>query len=720
VTETGPQRLKILLRAAVFLLVLAGPVAWWLPSPALAVPPQTDEVSVHAAQMVKEQLQRFRETEVEKLRAKVVQAMLAGDRKTAKRLGAKANDPVLDKLTQWIDLVYLARADYFENAGKFLEQNRGWPRASRIGARIEADLYKTPRPAEQMLAYLTANPPRTVAGKLALARAHRLLGDDARAVEIVREVWRGSRLSAGAEKAIFKRYKDHITKADHLERLERHIYRGHTSAATRQARKLSKAHVTMTKAAVALLKRHRRAMKSYRKVTKALVDNPALQFALAKYWHKRKKYAQARKVVVKIQAAHPKLPEPQGWWSLRVDLARNGLARNNKDAWHLAYAIIKGHGYSTGGKFVQGEFLAGWIALRFLKQPKAALKHFQTLRAGDDRPLNIAQAEYWLGRTYEALYRYSAATEHFKAAASYRRIFYGQLARAHLGLGELEEQPEMQFVLRHDAIDSVYNHELLQAARLLKSAGRPQLARSFVLALAKLLHTREKRTALALLSKRLEGPQLAVRVGKLADQLGTAIGEHAYPQEVPDYKTLRPGVEPALLYSLIRQESEFDPEAVSHAGARGLMQIMPATAKLLARRHKQKYSVSKLTETPSYNLSFGTALLHDLVNTFNGSYIMALGGYNAGPGRVLDWNRRYGDPRKGQLDPVDWIEAIPFNETRNYIKRVMENVQIYRFHLRSTEIYSLAEDLRRGEIAKPEKKRSDCMQERPAGLVSVC
>ncbi|MGI9413939.1 MAG: transglycosylase SLT domain-containing protein [Hyphomicrobiales bacterium] len=671
--------------------------AGWFAHPALAVPPTPDSVTVERLEALAE---RARRAKLERMRARAVLAMIEGNRKTADRLAAKTGDPLTAKLVDWADLVYHLRPDYFDRAMAFLDENGHWPRAERIRKRAEATLDNDTKPPKEVLAYFRLHPPKSAGGMLAQAKAYRLIGRKGKAAKIVRRVWREFTLNPGTEKALLKRYKAAMTKADHKERLARQIYRGNTNTALRQANRISKGHVKMAKAALSLYGGHKRGMKRYRDVPRALINEPALQFALARYWRQRNKFAQARKVLLKAQSGRPALPEPEAWWRERLDLARQGLARNNKEAWPLAYRLVKAHGFPSGWKFVQGEFLSGWIALRFLKQPKLARRHFAALSKGDDRPVNVSQAEYWLGRTHLELGDEAEAKKHFEAAATYWTTFYGQLARARLGWGSLQEQPELDFTLRHDVIARVDGDELMQAARLLKAAGRSKLTRSFVVALAEHLETREERSAVAHLGGSIGGPHLAVRVGRFANQQGTEIGRHGYPDEVPEYKALRPDVEPALIYALIRQESEFNPRAVSPAGARGLMQIMPATAKLLARRHRQVYSLSELTSRPPYNLAFGTALMHDLIKNFRGSYIMALAAYNAGPGRVIKWNKVYGDPRKGQLEPVDWIESIPFNETRNYVKRVMENLQIYRFQLRSSESVPLDEDLLRGAKKK--------------------
>ena len=699
------------------LLLVAALAAGSATRPAFAVAPTPLSVTVERLEALGE---RARQAKLERHRVRAVRAMLKGNRREADAHAAKAGDAVTSKLVEWTDLVFHLRPDYFDRAVAFLDENGHWPRAERIRKRTEAALDRSSKSPKEVRDYLTAHPPETAAGLLALARAYRLLGRQGKAAKIVRRVWREFTINSGTESALLKRYKGDITKADHRERLSRQIYRGNTNTALRQAKRISKGHTKMAKAAASLMKGHKRGMKRYRQVPKELIKEPSLQFALAVYWRKRKKYAQARKTLLKVQDAHKELPEPLAWWGQRLDMARQGLARNNKEAWPLAYRLASRHGFTEGWKFVQGEFLSGWIALQFLKEPKKALGHFQTLRDGDDRPVNISQAEYWLGRTYQALGEEDKSKEHFEAGAAYWTTFYGQLARSALGWGSLDDLPELEFTLRHDVIARVDGDELMRAARLLHRADRPKLTRSFVVALAEHLHTREERTAIALLSRSVGGPHLAVRVGRFANQQGTEIGRHAYPDEVPDYKALRPEVEPELIYAIIRQESEFNPRAVSPAGARGLMQIMPATARLLAKRHRQVYSLSELTSRPPYNLSFGTALMHDLIKNFKGSYIMALAAYNAGPGRVITWNKVYGDPRKGQLEPVDWIESIPFNETRNYVKRVMENLHIYRFQLRSTKSLPLDEDLLRAVPRKQRKKKTGCRVLQSTGKLGTC
>ena len=290
---------------------------------------------------------------------------------------------------------------------------------------------------------------------------------------------------------------------------------------------------------------------------------------------------------------------------------------------------------------------------------------------------------------------HARARRHFLAAAKHHRAYYGQLARDRMGYA-LPPRPEVSGA---GARTGLQTHELVKVISLLVGANNRALLPAFFAAALKLLKTAEEMAALSQMAYTLGHPNIGVRMAKHAAERGHDLGELAYPYKLlPPYKLLSGNVERALVHGVIRQESEFNAIAISRSGARGLMQLMPGTARLMARAHKQRYRRTKLTKDPRYNLKLGTAYLARLLDRFKGSYILTAAGYNAGPGRAKQWLERYGDPRRGMIDPIDWVESIPFNETRDYVQKVLENTQIYRAQFNRNKTSTINRDLARGKL----------------------
>jgi soluble lytic murein transglycosylase len=392
------------------------------------------------------------------------------------------------------------------------------------------------------------------------------------------------------------------------------------------------------------------------------------------------------------------LADPEKWWDFRRGEVRRAL---NEDHFATAYAIAKAHGPLDEESRSEAEFLAGWVALRFMKQPRLAASHFEASSAkGYAR--EEARASYWLGQAKVALKARKEAEEHFKEAASRFYTFYGSLAKQALNKGAMCEfrappQPGKE------AIAAFVNEDAFKAAVIAKQLDLQPLVNSYLLDLARQL-TDPLQMVLALeLTERLAPPHVVVRAAKIALLRGFAVDAYAFPTLLPKYDPAAGSdkIEPALLNALTRQESDFHTGSVSRVGARGLMQLMPQTAKLVASNTKLKYEAPRLVSDPSYNVTLGSAFLSQLLSGYDGSYVLSLAAYNAGPGRVKQWIKDFGDPRSKGSDPVDWIERIPFTETRLYIQRILESTQLYRCRFENGKgKFQIVEDLHRGRPGK--------------------
>ncbi|MGI9378771.1 MAG: transglycosylase SLT domain-containing protein, partial [Methyloligellaceae bacterium] len=363
-----------------------------------------------------------------------------------------------------------------------------------------------------------------------------------------------------------------------------------------------------------------------------------------------------------------------------------------------AFEIARNYGSVTINNLNQARFLSGWLALRFVRKTDEAFKHFTDLSKSADGPRTRSRSHFWLGRTALARKDQKTARQHFTAGAKYFNTFYGQLSRQRIDTNLVDIKIESPRFATEKSAEEFFKRDAIQA---LIVAQKAELKTTVVRFLTR-LRNRSREPAdlhvLAELASRLGHPQQAVRIGKRAMFFDIPLVKFAYPVDaLPEFEPLRPLPERALIFAIARQESEFNPKIVSHAGARGLMQVMPITARHVSRQHKIKYELKRLLTDPAYNCRIGSAYIADRMDEFDGSYVKTIAGFNAGPGRVRQWMRKFGDPGTKNIDPIDWIERIPFTETRNYVQKVLANVQVYRARLGTpNEALRIVADLNRG------------------------
>jgi soluble lytic murein transglycosylase len=386
-------------------------------------------------------------------------------------------------------------------------------------------------------------------------------------------------------------------------------------------------------------------------------------------------------VVELLDPPRAQVPEPARWWPMRRWAARRALDAGDIS---VSYRIAAGHGLTAGLGFAEGEWLAGWIALRWLREPATALPHFTRLHAGVTTPVSRARGAYWAGRAAEAAGRDADARVWYETAARHLTTYYGQLAAARLSADFFLALPRApapsQVAQRAFAAD-----EIVRAIRHLAAHGHAERIDPLFRHLIAAARTRPRAQLVADLAVSAGRPDLAVRTARSARRAGMILPDHLYPvRDLPQAQS-RDGDREALVLAIVRQESGFDPNAVSPAGARGMMQLMPATARHVANSLDLDPSRHSLTD-PAYNLLLGSAYLDRLVARYDGALLLAVTAYNAGPGRVGSWLKRYGDPRAAHIDPVDWVETLPFAETRNYIQRVLEGLIIYRHRRAPTRL----------------------------------
>jgi soluble lytic murein transglycosylase len=627
---------------------------------------------------------------------RAIELALKGHFSDAGPLAQRSGDEAAVKL---VELLYLR--DHWDDAGysrimNFLNAAPKWPLADMLMKRAEQSLYKNREPADRVLAHFAKRQPISIEGRLALARANISSGNSQAARDLIKKVWSDPTVDAAFEKSIASEFGALLSADDHKKRVWQMVYAQETNAAIRNSKRLGSDYQNAAKVAQELLRNVAGADKKYNKLPAAMREQLAMKYALVRYLRKLERYSKARTILATVPADAAVGAGADAWWVERRIIVRHSVGVERRDTVKAAYQIAKAHGSATGPNAVEGEFLAGWIALRWLKDPEKALGHFAKLEKIAESRTEKARAQYWLGRSYGDLGDKAKAREVYGRAAEHSTIYYGQLAREKIGLGKVPKvikggQPSAS------AKASVERDEVVRAFNLMVKANGTASLGMFVWPLASRFSSVDEMNAVAALVKRHGNTTMALRLAKAAGQYDVDIDDWGYPTKaIPNWKPVGKVVEHALVYGLSRQESEFDPRAGSKAGAQGLMQIMPGTAKLITKQHGLPYAPAKLLGDPAYNVKLGAAHLGDLIDDYKGSYVLTLVAYNAGPRRVREWLAEYGDPRSGTVDPIDWVESIPFQETRQYVQKVLQNTHVYRARLAPETMRGMTADLKRG------------------------
>jgi soluble lytic murein transglycosylase len=621
---------------------------------------------------------------------------LKGRFSDAGSMAQRSGDEAAIKL---VELLYLR--DHWKDAGysrimEFLNAAPKWPMAETLMKRAEQTLYTGHEAPERVLQHFASRKPLSPEGKLALARAKLATGASSEAQLLVRQVWADADLPAETEKPILSEFGSLITSDDHKRRMWRMVFAQAGNGAIRSSKRLGGEYQSAAKVAQALLRGAAGADRQYGKLPVAMREQMAMKFALARYFRKQERYAKARAILVDIPESAAAMGDPQAWWTERRIIARRSVGPHSTDTAKAAYKIAASHGLVDGPEAVEGEFLAGWIALRSLGDTKTAMRHFSNLAEIAPTRTEKARAHYWIGRALSEQGDKAGARQAFEEAAQHSTIYYGQLAREKIGMGKTPERiASGQASAAAQA--SVDRDEVMRALKMVAATNNKQHLNMFTWAIASRFNSVDEMNAAAAIANQVGGSTMALRLAKAAAQRNLDIDAWGYPTKaLPNWTPIGKSVERALVYGLSRQESEFDPHAGSKVGAQGLMQLMPGTARLVARQYRVGYAQSKLMGDPSYNVRLGAAHLADLVNDYNGSYLLTLVAYNAGPRRVREWVAEYGDPRGGKVDPIDWVESIPFQETRQYVQKVLQNTHVYRSRLAPETVRPMTADLMRG------------------------
>lgn len=614
----------------------------------------------------------------------------AGSVDQARTMAAGFADPTARKLVLWTMIDSAGTMLPFSELDAARRDLWGWPRPARRQSAAEKAIEAANLSPQRIVEWFEGKDPATAEGAMALAAAYQQLGRTADAQALIRRFWRDKVFEADAQSRMAARFGSFLTPDDYAKRLDLLLYGPQGPAARALVDQATPERRALAEARIALRSNRNDAGRVVGLVPPDLQNDPGLAFERARYYRRRNLEGLAAGLVRSFPAPPPGYDDAADLiWTERRALMMALL--RNRDV-QGAYAAVTNHGLPYGENYTEAEFFAGWIALRKLNDPVAAQAHFANIAKAGSSPITLGRALYWSGRAAEARGDTAAAQAFWKEGGKYYTAFYGQLAAELAGQTSISLPPDPT----PTPVDRARfeGRDMVRAARMLADAGERDLFRAFVLALDDTLPTAEE-LALLVDMTRLYGDQdLSMRVVRAGAVRGLYLPERGYPvRAVP---AVGGAPEPALIHAIIRQESGFDPGVSSGAGARGMMQLMPATASSVARRLGVDYSVGRLGDA-EYNMRLGSAFLGELVSNFSGSYLMAAAGYNAGPGRPPQWAAECGDPRGATTDPADFIECIPFSETRNYVMRIMEGVQVYRARLNGgTAPLTASADLRRG------------------------
>jgi soluble lytic murein transglycosylase len=600
------------------------------------------------------------------------------------------SDPVARKLIDWAVLRAEDDDFNFDRYDAFIAANPGWPSITQFRRKAEAALWQNAASDPQIRAYFSAQKPVSAKGKLAYARAALAQGDRELAQRLVRDAWRNDSFSADMEKRTLDAFGALLSGGDHKARMDRRLYAEDMDEATRAAQRLGASQVALAKARAAVVKKASNA-KALLDAVPADARNDAVYILTMAQWLRRNdKIAEAGQWMLKAPTASAAILDPEEWWTERRLLARKLLDIGDpQTAFKVAASAAMPNKEHPRVEYL---FTTGWIALRFLNDPATAMPYFARIAQAAEHPASLARSHYWQARTAEAAGRRDEARRHYERGSQYPTAYYGQLARAKLGAGEIRLPPPPA---AHGA-----RLEIVRAIEILYAIDERDLIVSAVADLADKTTDIGALAMVAALTEKNQDPRAMVLLGRTAVGRGLPFEAYAYPiAGLPRYNPVGPQVEPHIAYAIARQESGFNPRAISSANALGLMQVTPAAGKYIAKKNGIAFDQKRLLNDPVYNVQMGAAELGDVIEAYRGSYILAFVAYNAGRGRVREWTERYGDPRDPKVDPVDWVERIPFSETRNYVQRVMENLQVYRVRFGGSTKVMIEADLRRGMAA---------------------
>ena len=596
---------------------------------------------------------------------------------------SRAKDKSINNFIQWNYLLTNGNQASFFDYLTFIDKNNDYPRIDRIRYLAEQKLDTKEISPKKIINWFGNNEPLSGFGKMILGESNILIGNVELGKKQIKEGWKEADLSANQLKFFRSKFKKYLDEKDYINRAEYLAWNNKYWDLKRILPYLPKDYELLYNARQLLMSKSYGVDEAIKNVPDKFVNDAGLNYDRLKWRRKRGRIDGSVEILLNVKNTKDYLVRPDLWWEEREIISRS-LIYDKK--FELAYKISSNHGLTEGSEFAEAEWMSGWIALSFLKDPLLAKDHFLNFYNNVSYPISTARGAYWLGKTFKTLKDKEQSNKWFEEATKYLTTYYGQLAFIELNpKGNFELEKDMEVDTKYKI--NFYDKELVKIIYLLDELDKDKYTKNILRHIANDNVAAGSEILAAELATNIGRFDYAIQISKIASYEKRFHNKYNYPIiSTPKLINGRKIPESAFILSIIRQESEFDMSANSHAGAKGLMQLMPYTAKLVSKQAKLPYSKSRLTTDPEYNINLGSHYIAGLILDYDGAYPFAVAAYNAGPNRVKYWKKINKDPQKNQINYVDWIELIKFRETRNYVQRVLENYNVYRYILEKKPI----------------------------------
>ena len=602
---------------------------------------------------------------------------------SALSLSKKAKDKTIYNFIQWRHLLTTGNQASFYDYMQFIQNNENYPRISRIKYLAEHKLSTDKISPKKIIDWFGPNEPLSGFGKLILGESYIKKGNLVKGTSLIKKGWITAELSRSQMKFYRKKFKKYLDPDDYIKRADYLAWENKYWDLKRMLRYLPKDYQLLYTARQILMSKSYGVDNAIKNVPNRLKNDAGLNYDRLKWRRKRGRVDDSLEILLKIKNNKEYLIRPDKWWNERAIIARSLIY---KKKYEIAYKISSKHALEDGPKYAEAEWMSGWIALSFLEDPILAIDHFNNFYQNVGYPISLSRGAYWIARSYEKIGDNEQSNQWYKEASKYLTTYYGQLAHLKITPEKNFELPEQQKIT-DEYRKFFYKKDLVNLIHLLNELNKSKYTKNILKHLANDNIASGSEILASELSTNISRYDYAIQIAKVASYEKRFHNNFNYPIiSTPDYINGRKIPDSAFILSIIRQESEFDMSANSHAGAQGLMQLMPYTAKLVSKQAKLPYSKSRLTRDPEYNINLGSHYIAGLILEYDGAYPFAIAAYNAGPKRVKYWKKINKNPQKKQIDYVDWIELIKFKETRNYVQRVLENYNVYRYILEKKPI----------------------------------
>ena len=603
--------------------------------------------------------------------------------KDAKKVAKKARAKSIYSFIQWKHLLTTGNRASFYEYKEFLQKNKNYPRIERIKYLAEHKLSNQIISPKEIVNWFGNEKPLSGYGTMILGESLILLGEKSKGIFLLKKGFIKAELTKSNLSFFRKKYKKHLNKEDYIKRADFLAWENKYWDLKRMIRYLPKDYQLLYTARQILMSKSYGVDNAIKKVPSKFKNDAGLNYDRLKWRRKKGRLDSSLEILLKIPNTKDYMIRPDKWWKERSIIARSLIY---KKKYETSYEITSKHALSGGPEYAEAEWMSGWIAFSFLNNPLLAEKHFKRFYNNVGYPISLSRGGYWLGRTYEKIGNKKESFKWYKESAKYLTTYYGQLSHLKIYPNEkIELNPQMD--VDKNYTESFNKNKLVATVYLLDELKKNKYSKHILRHLANDNIEKGSEVLAARLATDISRFDFAIQIAKLASYQKRFHNKFNYPIiSTPKVIGKRKIPDSAFILAIIRQESEFDTSANSHAGAKGLMQIMPYTAKTVAKQAKLPYSKSKLTKNPEYNINLGSFYIAGLLLEYEGSYPFSITAYNAGPKRVKLWKKINKNPQKGHVDYVDWIELIKFKETRNYVQRVLENYNVYRYILEQKPI----------------------------------